>query len=307
MRLIVIFLILFSLWVTVVPLAHCETSLEETQPQTTATETSKTGTGSRFVKEGLSAMVQEAGFVNPLDTVTRTAQEAARSVGRSLGQYVRGQYLQIKNTDLLTRFDNALAETMAGLPLNSEERTQMIYDVQHAYIQDAEQGKYQLDQTNFRDLPILVRKSYSEIVLNRTRDGIIDTYDEKGFLKTRWTKQNGILDGPVITYYRNGEIHYIDVYEKGWKVNRKKYDEEGQLIFDQNYSYQKTEPQPEKVELPQEEQIQAPATANTAPAVPQKTLQTAAAPLESLPKNETVRKIPVVFVDSASSSVPARQ
>lgn len=305
MRLIVIFLILFSLWICVVPFSHCESVSEGDIKKTETTVSSSNSSNSGLMREGISAMAQEVGIVNPLTAVKRTANEAARSIGRSLGQYVRGQYLQIKNTELLTRFDNSLAETMSGLPLNSEERSQMIYDIQQAYIQDAEKGAYKLDQSNFNDLPKLVRKSYSEIVLKRTPEGIIDTYDEKGNLKTRWTKQNGALNGPAITYYPNGEIHYIDVYEQGWKINRKKYDEEGQLIFEQNYDYQKKEAAPAQTSPRSEEKNSKPADSKQAKET--EAFKEASDTLETLPKNENVRKIPVVFVDSPSGTVAARQ
>lgn len=165
-------------------------------------------------------------------------------MGRSLGQYLRGQYQHLKNVEILEQFDNTLNDQLAVLSLNPEERNLIIQNIEQAYIQDAEGGQSQLDQQNFRDLPNLVRKEYSGILFQRTRDGVVDTYDQQGRLKTRWTLKKGQPDGAVTTFYKNGEIRYIDFYKNGKKINRKKYDKEGRLAFSENYTYeapQKTE------------------------------------------------------------------
>ena len=78
---------------------------------------------------------------------------------------------------------------------------------------------------------------YAEILLNRTRNGTVDTYYMNGRLKTRWNLQDGKPQGSITSYYENGEILYIDHYEEGKKMSRKKYDPDGKLEFEQSYDY----------------------------------------------------------------------
>lgn len=83
-----------------------------------------------------------------------------------------------------------------------------------------------------------VRKEYSQLELERTEEGMVDTYEKNGKLKTRWTLQDGSAHGPAITYYDDGEIKYIDLYEDGRRLSRKKYNRDGRLIFEQPYTYE---------------------------------------------------------------------
>jgi antitoxin component YwqK of YwqJK toxin-antitoxin module len=46
--------------------------------------------------------------------------------------------------------------------------------------------------------------------------------------------KNEKLEGMCKTYYPNGELHYIDTYHDGQKINTKAYDEKGKLQSDQD-------------------------------------------------------------------------
>lgn len=223
MRATLIFLLFFNLGISVVPCLAA--SSESTTPPSSKAEEAP------LLSEAVAAG-------QTLSVVNRTVNHAAKSLGRSLGQYLRGQYQHLKNVEILERFDNALNDQLAVLSLNPEERNLIIQNIEQAYVKDAESGRLQLDQENFRDLPNLVRKEYSEILFKRTQDGVVDTYDSEGRLKTRWTLKDRQPHGAVTTFYQNGEIRYIDLYESGKKTNRKKYDKEGRLVFSENYTYE---------------------------------------------------------------------
>lgn len=268
MQILIVWMILLSLWVCTAPLAHTDTikPAEDVQAtDVTGTETTPSASGGLF-QESLSTIVREAGIENPIVSVKKTADAAARSVGRSLGQYLRGQYQQMKNEDILQRFDAALMMHLSGLQLSPEERRRMIQKIQDDYVQDAESGRLELDQQNFRDLPKIVKKEYAEIELSRTGNGNVPTYDLKGNLKTQWTVNNGVLNGPAVSYYPDGEIKFIDMYKNGRKVNRKKFDPEGKLEFEQNYDYDLSAPAIPQVPAAQAAQAPVPAPAN--PVIP---------------------------------------
>lgn len=259
MQILIVWMIILSLWICTAPLAHPETvqvSEEVKTAEVPSAPAQQSPSGGLF-QESLSEIVREAGIENPILSVKKTADAAARSVGRSLGQYIRGQYQQRKNEDILQRFDYSLSQNMAGLHLTPEERRRMIQKIQDDYIQDAESGKLELDQQNFRDLPKIVKKQYAEIELARTESGNVPTYDNKGGLKTLWAVKRGLLEGPAVTYYPDGEIKYIDLYKSGRKVNRKKFDEEGKLVFEQNYDYEIAAPAAASVQEPEVSQTPA--------------------------------------------------
>jgi antitoxin component YwqK of YwqJK toxin-antitoxin module len=47
--------------------------------------------------------------------------------------------------------------------------------------------------------------------------------------------KNGQKDGIYKWYYKNGNVKYKDIYQKGQKINRKAYDMGGKLKFNQDY------------------------------------------------------------------------
>ena len=47
--------------------------------------------------------------------------------------------------------------------------------------------------------------------------------------------KDGKQDGKFKEYRKDGSLEYLDTYKNGVKLNRKAYDEEGKLKFEQNY------------------------------------------------------------------------
>lgn len=270
MSFFIFLMIVLSLWVSTAPFAHPDT-FKTDSARTTAAKPSEIGQLlDAGASQALEATAEEIG--NPIITMRKTAEVAARTVGKSLGQYIRGKVQHQKNMELLQRFDDALYENLLGLKLTAPERQKLVRSIEHAYIEDAESGKNQLDQFHFYDLPQLIKKEYSMIELERAEQGTVDTFNERGKLKTRWTMADGKLEGPAITYYEDGEIKYIDIYQEGRRVSRKKYNRDGQMVFEQQYSYEnaKTEVKPpaaptEEVKpvakTPETEKIEPPAPA----------------------------------------------
>ena len=214
----------------------------------------------------------------PLDAVREVQKQAAqtaKSLGRALSEQIKNKQIQEKQKQLLQRFDLAFVDLTRGLKLNGDEREHLLLQVEKAYIDDFDSGRNALDQTEFRDLPDLVQKGYGEIEFARTVNGKVDTYYLTGEVKTRWNFKNGQLDGAVITYYRSGEMKFIDIYKDGQRVNRKKYDPEGKMVFDQSYTYDVPPPAPVPAAVPEA----APAT--VAVTVTSETVSTAPAPSAS--------------------------
>jgi antitoxin component YwqK of YwqJK toxin-antitoxin module len=60
-------------------------------------------------------------------------------------------------------------------------------------------------------------------------EGIVKEYYESGKLKAEWSIKNGVPDGTVKRYYESGSIRCIDTYKNGQKLDRKLYDEQGNL------------------------------------------------------------------------------
>ena len=183
----------------------------------------------------------EAEMESPIESILEVQQVArtiGKSVGRTVGSYVREKKEQFKRQALLAKFDQSLTDLTAPLQLNSQEYRQFVSGIETLYIEDAVSGKNELDQVHFHELPRLVKIVYAEICLARTQTGTVDLYNLDGSLKARWNLKEGRPDGPVVTYYKDGEIRYIDIYEQGKRLNRKKYDAEGRLLFNQDYDYE---------------------------------------------------------------------
>lgn len=268
MRLIIVVMIMFSLWVCAAPLSHPETVKT---PSASSNQSSQVG---QLLDASAAQAIETAGeeITGQIITVRKTAETAARTVGKSLGNYIRGKVQQQKNIELLQRFNLALTENMAGLRLTPLERQQLVRRIEHAYVDDAETGNYKLDQLHFLDLPNVVKREYSQIEMARTQEGTVDTYTDKGLLKTRWTLQDGKQHGPAITYYDDGEIKFIDLYENGRRMSRKKYNRDGQMMFEQQYSYE-VQRVVEKVQVVTEETTQQIAPTQTPEELPFKELQ----------------------------------
>lgn len=256
MRLLIVIIMVMCLWVCTVPFSH-------TEPTAVSQETSQSPAPAAAQKKPLLDDASEPDLIETLESIhamTKSAEVAAKTIGRTLGQYVRQKYNVQQQREIITRFNASLGTQLAALSLTPAERGELIVRIEEAYIKDSETNTNQLDQNYFRDLPHVVKKEYSELRLAKTQDGTVQTYDYDGNLKSKWTLRGGIPQGPAITYYSSGEIKFIDLYENGERISRKKYDEEGKLIFEQDYSYEKKqEPVVPKIEeIKKEEPVQIP-------------------------------------------------
>lgn len=175
---------------------------------------------------------------NALSAILQTKSQAVgvvKSVGGIFQQYLTDKNLQSKQQELLNQFDYAFYAMVRRFPLGPEDTQTLKSRVEKAYIEDVASGRNELDQQAFRDLGYVIQKEYSEMRLSKTQNGIVDVYDFKGRVKTRWNFINGQPHGFVVTYYETGEILYVDTYEQGRKIRRKKYTPEGRLEFDEDY------------------------------------------------------------------------
>lgn len=173
--------------------------------------------------------------------MTQKTGEAAKtvkdSVKNSITDYVKVKHKQMRQEDLVDKFYVNLRYVTANLHLTPQDEEELTARVKRVYIEDAENGRYQLDSLRFRELPYIVRMEYAQMVLERTQNGEAETYYLNGKVQTHWHLKDGKPHGAVVTYYENGDISHIDLYEEGKKLRRSKYDEEGRLVFEQNYQY----------------------------------------------------------------------
>lgn len=174
---------------------------------------------------------------SPVEAISQQANTLARNLGQALGEYVKGKRMEVKKKGIVQDFDIAFDHFTRQLDLDSGEMDYLLWEVENAYIRDAELEKPELDQQGFRDLANVIKKEYAEMKLETLENGSLNTYYYSGEIKTRWEYKDRRPHGDVVTYYPNGEILYIDIYDQGKRLSRKKYDAEGRLLFEQDYSY----------------------------------------------------------------------
>lgn len=177
------------------------------------------------------------------ETLWKAADKAgdlAKTVSHTIGDYVKERQIEKKQEEIVQNFYMTLYRLLRPLELTGTERKRLTANIEKLYIEDAQTHQYHLDTLQFRELPQLVKKEYAEIILDRATEGVIDTYYLSGAVKTRWNFSERKPHGAAVTYYENGEILYIDLYDHGEKVSRKKFNEEGKLEFEQNYNYEMT-------------------------------------------------------------------
>ena len=161
----------------------------------------------------------------------------AQSFREGLNKQMQQAQLANQQREQVERFYTTLGDLIRPLKLSEIEQRELIRRIENIYIEDGRTGKYGLDPVYLRDMSNVVRKEYSQIMLEQTHNGVVDTYGLNGALKTRWEIKNARPHGSAVTYYENGEIQYIDIYDHGRKLQRKKYDREGKLEFLQDYDY----------------------------------------------------------------------
>lgn len=212
--------------------AQTTVNLPESEAQTTEPDNDLQ---TSIIKGSYEVLTDEVGV---LRSARDHAGSAAKSLGRSLNLYLKEKQIQAKQRELIMRFNAAFSDLTQSLKLNDVEREHLLAEVEEVYIKDAEEDKNKLDQITFRDLPDVVQAVYSQMELERTENGTVDTYYLNGALKTKWVLKNGKPEGAIVTYYENGEMRFIDLYKDGRRINRKKYNEEGKLEFEQDYLYE---------------------------------------------------------------------
>jgi hypothetical protein len=67
------------------------------------------------------------------------------------------------------------------------------------------------------------------------KNGEAAVWYDNGTIQHKLNFLNDKLHGVVKSYYGNGALCYKDTYKHGEKINRRAYDEEGRLKFDQDY------------------------------------------------------------------------
>ena len=185
--------------------------------------------------------------------LVKTAGKAgnlAKTVGQGISEYVRERQMERTQQELVQGFYMHLESALeAYLIEDSATYHEITAEVERIYIEDGSTDEIGLDTLTFREMPDVVRHVYGDILLRRAQNGAVTTYYMNGTPKTDWTLRGGQPHGSVTTYYPDGEILYIDIYEEGRRMSRRKYDQEGRLEFEQDYRYEK-EPRSEP-EAPQ--------------------------------------------------------
>lgn len=171
-------------------------------------------------------------------TAAEKAGSMAKSVGQTINEYMKEKQLQKAQEELVQRFYAYMNLYLDGYRLTPDARRRIMAKVEEIYIEDGATDKYHLDTIQFREMASVVRKVHGDVMLESVRNGDVTTYYISGRPQTRWKLRDGEPHGAVVSYYENGEILYIDIYEQGKKVSRKKYTEDGKLEFEQDYSYE---------------------------------------------------------------------
>lgn len=66
-------------------------------------------------------------------------------------------------------------------------------------------------------------------------EGPFKAYDEDGGLYFVIQYQNNVQHGKDLIYYKNGNVQFEDTYVEGRRINRKTFDQNGQLKFTQDF------------------------------------------------------------------------
>lgn len=175
-----------------------------------------------------SALVKTAG----------KAGELAKTVGQSIGDYMKEKQIEKMQEELVQRFYYNLNFYLDPYRLQPAKRRAVAMKVEEIYIEDGQSDTFGLDTISFREMPGVIKKVYGDLLLEETQDGEVKTYYINGRLQTIWRLADGEPHGPAVTYYEDStEILMIDVYDRGKRISRKKYDELGRLEFEQTYDY----------------------------------------------------------------------
>lgn len=81
---------------------------------------------------------------------------------------------------------------------------------------------------------LLAERNYKEDKL----DGMTKMYYESGSVFAELNYKDGKMDGTSMTYYEDGMLGTEEIYKDGQKIKIKSYDQEGKLLFDQDYTDQ---------------------------------------------------------------------
>jgi|GEM_PF-1630425 len=173
--------------------------------------------------------------------LVKTAGKAgaiAKTVGQSIGDYMKEKQVEKMQEELVQRFYYNLNFYLDPYRLQPAKRRSIVAKVEEIYIEDGQTDKVGLDTISFREMPGVIKKVYGDLLLEETRNGEVKTYYINGRLQTMWKLKDGMPHGPIVTYYEDStEILHIDLYDMGKRISRKKYDPLGKLEFEQKYDY----------------------------------------------------------------------
>lgn len=83
---------------------------------------------------------------------------------------------------------------------------------------------------------LLAERNYKEDKL----DGMTKMYYESGSVFAELNYKDGKMDGTSRTYYEDGILGTEEIYKDGQKIKIKSYDQQGKLLFDQDYTSEKS-------------------------------------------------------------------
>ena len=109
-------------------------------------------------------------------------------------------------------------------------------ETEATYVDGKRDGVYRI---YYDDGRVNVEKNYKKGILH----GPYKAYDEYGTLYFEMNYKEGKKDGIENTYYHNGVLQFKDIYREGVLINRKTYDDVGELKFDYTYVSEEEEDQ----------------------------------------------------------------
>ncbi len=125
-------------------------------------------------------------------------------------------------------------DTMVGSKIYDEKNNV----IQESYYPDEITEKrmiyipYNYDTNETLSVPVLfMEENFKDDKL----EGKTTIYRPDGSVSVEWNYHNDKPDGVTKVYYHSTVVQYADTYKDGVKINRKAYDEEGKLKFEQNY------------------------------------------------------------------------
>ncbi len=209
--------------------------LDTAQPPTPPAGLQKTGVGQQAYPAQMPYYLPNQSLTMVLVQAAKGAGKWAETIGKNVEIYVEQKQFQKAQTELLQYFYDSYNYHSRIYPLSDEQRVDLRRRVEEIYIREGLEPKYELDMVNLRDMPLVIQKVQADMQKETAWTETVETYSVKGVREGVWPYKEGKLHGNVLIYNQDGELRYIDTYQNGNKINRKKFDDEGRLEFEQAY------------------------------------------------------------------------